>query len=277
VAYDTIDRCHKEAPLVASWSNDGLYFIVKDKAAFEKDYLVTKYTSFVKQLNNYGFKNINSEMGHSKERDAFRHSSFKKDQKELLKNVRLNQSTGPKKSWNKNDIEKVQECIKKLQSLVAHAPSRPVSPDSSLDEIPEETVIYRITQKEQNFQKEENDRLTTENNRLTDENNRLTSENTRLLNANKRLSEEIKVITDNIKLCGTPNEVVFMECDSPDGSGETSFDPLHDPQLQLNGIGSGHGTRGLPTEHSKANKHRPGLFRCVRSMFGRLSGKKSQS
>mmetsp|Transcript_19455 Transcript_19455/g.25715 ORF Transcript_19455/g.25715 Transcript_19455/m.25715 type:complete len:184 (-) Transcript_19455:1099-1650(-) len=91
-AYDMVNSCDEKDPLVASWSEDGLYFIVKDKGTFEKKYLTEiKYASFVKQLNNYGFKNITSLIQASGEgqkgEECFRHDNFRKSCKDLLRKI----------------------------------------------------------------------------------------------------------------------------------------------------------------------------------------------
>mmetsp|Transcript_36001 Transcript_36001/g.53681 ORF Transcript_36001/g.53681 Transcript_36001/m.53681 type:complete len:403 (-) Transcript_36001:822-2030(-) len=91
--YDLIDQCNEEAPLVAAWSGDGLHFILKDKAVFEKDFLTTKYESFIKQLNNYGFTKINSkleELGRTipKGEEHFEHVNFRRGQRDMCKDVK---------------------------------------------------------------------------------------------------------------------------------------------------------------------------------------------
>uniref|UniRef100_A0A7S1VWQ6 HSF-type DNA-binding domain-containing protein n=1 Tax=Ditylum brightwellii TaxID=49249 RepID=A0A7S1VWQ6_9STRA len=91
-AYDMVNSCDEKDPLIASWSKDGRYFIVKDKGTFEKKYLIEiKYASFVKQLNNYGFSNITSIIQTSgqgqREGEYFCHDNFRKSREDLLRNI----------------------------------------------------------------------------------------------------------------------------------------------------------------------------------------------
>jgi len=118
VLYDVVDHCHTEAPEVASWSDDGLHFIIKDPNAFvKKTEKEIKYPSFVRQLNNYGFKNmtqdINSKLEKErrcviKEVDYFVHDKFRKGQKDLCKSITL-------KKTNKRqaNLKETEEPIKK--------------------------------------------------------------------------------------------------------------------------------------------------------------------
>jgi len=91
--YDLINQCNEEAPLVAAWSGDGLHFILKDKAVFEKDFLTTNYASFIKRLNNYGFTKINSKLEESGQivprgEEHFEHINFRRGQRDLCKDVK---------------------------------------------------------------------------------------------------------------------------------------------------------------------------------------------
>jgi len=78
---------------VAAWSGDGLHFILKDKAVFEKDFLTTNYASFIKRLNNYGFTKINSKLEESGQivprgEEHFEHINFRRGQRDLCKDVK---------------------------------------------------------------------------------------------------------------------------------------------------------------------------------------------
>jgi len=91
--YDLINRCDEVASSVAAWSGDGLHFILKDKATFEKLFLTTKYASFIKQLNNYGFTKINSKLEESGQtiprgEEHFKHINFRRGQRDLCKDVK---------------------------------------------------------------------------------------------------------------------------------------------------------------------------------------------
>ena len=50
-------------PKIASWSEDGKMFIIKDQKVFEKEVIPqffdhNKFTSFARQLNFYGFRKM---------------------------------------------------------------------------------------------------------------------------------------------------------------------------------------------------------------------------
>mmetsp|Transcript_12073 Transcript_12073/g.16135 ORF Transcript_12073/g.16135 Transcript_12073/m.16135 type:complete len:1066 (+) Transcript_12073:153-3350(+) len=128
VLYDVVDHCHTEAPEVASWSDDGLHFIIKDPNAFvKKTEKEIKYPSFVRQLNNYGFKNIRSTLERegkhvTKGEDYFQHVMFRKGQRDLCKGIELKKTNKHKKKTaeqekNEYKIEnkRLKEQIEKLE------------------------------------------------------------------------------------------------------------------------------------------------------------------
>lgn len=96
-----IDDCARHDPEVACWDEEGNAFSVYDTVKFSKSYLPkyfkhSKFPSFVRQLNLYGFRNINSEcssnpviimkMAYEKTlRGAtFRHQNFRRGRQDLL-------------------------------------------------------------------------------------------------------------------------------------------------------------------------------------------------
>jgi osomolarity two-component system response regulator SKN7 len=62
-AFQVIQYYETHDPDVASWTHDGLYFLVKDTAAFSSSHLPryfkhSNFESFIRQLNTYGFDTV---------------------------------------------------------------------------------------------------------------------------------------------------------------------------------------------------------------------------
>eukprot|EP01017_Pseudomicrothorax_dubius_P027112 TRINITY_DN3085_c0_g3_i3.p1 TRINITY_DN3085_c0_g3~~TRINITY_DN3085_c0_g3_i3.p1 ORF type:complete len:275 (+),score=55.88 TRINITY_DN3085_c0_g3_i3:45-869(+) len=77
------------------WSEDGLSFIILDELGFAKEALPKyfrhfKYSSFVRQLNMYGFKKLKTKC----RRDRFSHPYFARDQSESLKLIKKRSPDG---------------------------------------------------------------------------------------------------------------------------------------------------------------------------------------
>ena len=58
-----ISKCDEEYPDVAAWSADGDRFYIKDQKKFAEEIIpqyfdATKFPSFVRQLNFYGFRKV---------------------------------------------------------------------------------------------------------------------------------------------------------------------------------------------------------------------------
>lgn len=83
-AHAVITSC---PPEIGGWSEDGESFIIKDVDSFAKNIIPTAYkhnhwSSFVRQLNFYGFRKIKSEILTSS--CEFRHPHFIRGQPQLL-------------------------------------------------------------------------------------------------------------------------------------------------------------------------------------------------
>jgi len=99
-----IDTC---PPQIASWSSDGLTFIVKNTHLFETTIIPqffkhSKFSSFVRQLNFYGFRKIRFEnslkIDLQKEREQrnfwrFKHECFRRGRKDLLREIKRSASS----------------------------------------------------------------------------------------------------------------------------------------------------------------------------------------
>lgn len=104
-AYHMIDTCD---PKICSWSEDGLTFIVKNTSLFENAVIPqffkhNKFSSFVRQLNFYGFRKVkfsNSlRIDHVLEKETakwwrFRHQNFRKGRRDLLVEIKRTPSSG---------------------------------------------------------------------------------------------------------------------------------------------------------------------------------------
>eukprot|EP01017_Pseudomicrothorax_dubius_P017141 TRINITY_DN1945_c0_g1_i3.p1 TRINITY_DN1945_c0_g1~~TRINITY_DN1945_c0_g1_i3.p1 ORF type:complete len:277 (-),score=64.64 TRINITY_DN1945_c0_g1_i3:247-1077(-) len=81
--YDMVEN--NRFPQLVQWSQEGDCLLVKDTNLFAKDVLPTyfkhsNYTSFVRQLNMYGFKKSKTKQNY----DCFSHLFFKRGNRELL-------------------------------------------------------------------------------------------------------------------------------------------------------------------------------------------------
>lgn len=104
-AYHMIDTCD---PSICSWSEDGLTFIVKNTFLFETTIIPqffkhNKFSSFVRQLNFYGFRKVkfSNSLRIDRKLEAetakfwrFRHEKFRRGRKDLLVDIRRTPSAG---------------------------------------------------------------------------------------------------------------------------------------------------------------------------------------
>jgi hypothetical protein len=93
-AHAVITAC---PPDIGGWSDDGESFIIKNVEVFARDVIPTAYkhnhwSSFVRQLNFYGFRKIKSELLTSA--CEFRHPQFIRGQSQLLSLIKRAVPTG---------------------------------------------------------------------------------------------------------------------------------------------------------------------------------------
>ena len=88
---------------IVCWMGDGMAWKLIDPEKLEKDVIpnffdMTKFNSFVRQVNGWGFQRMNGGMG----RNIYFHEMFRRDKPELIKDMRRckKQSTRQKKTMN---------------------------------------------------------------------------------------------------------------------------------------------------------------------------------
>lgn len=124
--YMMIDTCN---PKVASWYDDGTTFVVKDTEKFATDIIPeffkhNNFSSFVRQLNLYGFRKIKSDP--IRIRDApsneesrywkFRHDKFQQGRPELLTEIK---KASQAESAEKQEIEDLRSEVNTLREVLS--------------------------------------------------------------------------------------------------------------------------------------------------------------
>jgi len=122
--YHMIDSCD---PTIATWSNDGRTFLVKDPEVFASDIIPqffkhNNFSSFVRQLNFYGFRKIKNDSVRIHEDDdeqnkfwRFKHEFFLRGRPDLLKEIRKSSQIN---AADQQEVDKLKEEVHYLKGEV---------------------------------------------------------------------------------------------------------------------------------------------------------------
>jgi len=183
--YHMVDTCD---PTVASWSEDGETFVVKDPVKFEKQIIPqffkhSKFSSFVRQLNFYSFRKIKYadtiRIDHQLEAETanywrFRHDKFQRGKPELLTEIkRMNgQKNQPKQKTQPPPQPTTDATHQKensaLKSEVTSLKTRIEAMSKNIDDLT--TMVHKVTlvaeqQHEEFMQEQEEEEVINANNK----------------------------------------------------------------------------------------------------------------
>jgi len=123
-AFHIVNTCD---PAIATWSEDGLSFHVKDQDRFATEIIPkcfkhNHFSSFVRQLNFYGFRKLREDhieldsVDESKSKWChFRHPKFRRGRPDLLKEISKNTH---KEVAEKTELDALRSEVKDLKALV---------------------------------------------------------------------------------------------------------------------------------------------------------------
>mmetsp|Transcript_19613 Transcript_19613/g.40984 ORF Transcript_19613/g.40984 Transcript_19613/m.40984 type:complete len:384 (+) Transcript_19613:108-1259(+) len=132
-SYLLIEYCNQNHPNIASWTERGDTFVVKDPVTFAAKHIPqffkhNNFSSFVRQLNFYGFRKIKSDSALSNARGMepsrwweFRHDKFQAGRPELISEIR--RSNGVDGGIDSKDFNNLQEEVITLRSRLSHMES----------------------------------------------------------------------------------------------------------------------------------------------------------